>query len=261
MQRLEYNTDLFNRDTITRLLGHYHTLLQGIVANPEQRLSDLPLLTVAERHQLLVVWNDTQTDYLRDLCVHNLFGAQVERTPDATALVFGNQQLTYRELNAQANQLAHALIKCGVKPDVLVGICVTSSVEMVIGLLGILKAGGAYVPLAPMYPTDRLAFVLNDAQAPVLLTQQRLLKGLPPHETEVTCLDSEWEVIAQESVGNPVSGATADNLAYVMYTSGSTGKPKGMSVLHCAITRFGLQHQLYKVGPVRSGRPSCELFL
>ena len=246
---LEYNTDLFNRDTITRLREHYHTMLQGIVAHPEQRLSDLPLLTAAERHQLLVVWNDTQTDYPRDLCVHHLFEAQVERTPDATALVFDNQQLTYRELNAQANQLAHALIKRGIKPDVLVGICVNRSVEMVIGLLGILKAGGAYVPLEPMYPTDRLAFMLNDTQAPVLLTQQRLLKGLPPHETEVICLDSEWEVIAQESMENPVSGATADSLAYAMYTSGSTGKPKGVSVPHCAITRLVCNTNYIKLAP------------
>ncbi|MFQ5906231.1 MAG: amino acid adenylation domain-containing protein, partial [bacterium] len=218
----------------------------GIVADPEQRLSKLPLLTEAERHQLLVEWNDTRTDYPGDSCIHQLFEAQVERTPEKIAVVFEDHQLTYSELNARANQLAHYLRKSGVGPEVLVGICVERSLEMVIGLLGILKAGGAYVPLDPTYPRERLAFMLADAQVPVLLTQERLAEGFSEHSAcdllmragtpalpgEVVCLDADWEVIAQESEENPISGASAENLAYVSYTSGSTGKPKGVAMNH-----------------------------
>jgi len=146
---LQYNTDLFDEATITRMLGHFRNLLEGIVANPEQRISELPLLTAADRHQILLEWNDTKRDYPSDKCIHQLFEEQVERTPEATAVVFGDQQLTYRELNNRANQLAHYLQKLGVGPEVLVGICVERSIEMVVGLLGILKAGGVYVPLDP----------------------------------------------------------------------------------------------------------------
>jgi aspartate racemase len=152
-----YNTDLFDFTTIQRVLGHFQTLLEGIVANPGQRIGTLPLLTEAERHQLLIEWNDTQADYPKDSCIHQLFEAQVERTPDAVAVVFEDQQLTYRQLNARANQLARYLQGLGVGPEVLVGICVERSLEMVVGLLGVLKAGGAYVPLDPAYPTERLA--------------------------------------------------------------------------------------------------------
>jgi amino acid adenylation domain-containing protein len=235
---LNYSTDLFDAATIERMLGHYQTLLEGIVADPGQRIGMLPLLTEAERHQLLVEWNDTQADCPQDSCIHQLFEAQVERTPDAVAVVFEDQQLTYRQLNARANQLAHYLRKRDVGPEVLVGICVERSLEMVVGLLGILKAGGAYVPLDPTYPKERLAFMLEDAQAPVLLTQQRLMAELPKHRAEVVCLDTDWEAIARESEENPVSGAMADNLAYVIYTSGSTGKPKGVLVSHHNVVRL-----------------------
>src|SRR3990172_6881802 len=235
---LEYNSDLFNTDTITRMLGHFQTLLEGIVANPEQRISDLPLLTEAERQQLLVEWNDTKRDYPQDKCIHELFEAQVERTPEAIAVVFEDQQLTYSELNARANQLAHYLRALGVGPEVLVGICMERSLEMVVGLLGILKAGGAYVPLDLTYPKERLAFMLEDTHVPVLLTQERLVLGLPQHGATVVCLDADWEVIAQESEESLVSGATAENLAYVIYTSGSTGRPKGISVPHRAVNRL-----------------------
>jgi hypothetical protein len=155
---LEYNTDLFDATTISRMLGHFQTLLEGIVVNPEQRLSDLPLLTQPERQQLLVEWNDTQVDYPKDVCVHQLFEAQVEQTPEAVAVVFEDQQLTYGELNRRANQVAHHLRSLGVGPDTLVGICVERSLEMIVGFLGILKAGGAYVPLDPSYPQERLGF-------------------------------------------------------------------------------------------------------
>ncbi|MFP4099127.1 amino acid adenylation domain-containing protein [Coleofasciculus sp.] len=233
-----YDRDRFDSDTISRMLGHFQTLLEGIVANPEQRLADLPILTEAERQQLLVEWNTTQADYPKHLCIHQLFETQVERTPDAIAIVFEDQQLTYRELNTKANQLAHHLQKLGVSPEVLVGLCVERSLEMVVGLLGILKAGGAYVPLDPTYPSERLAFMLSDSQAPLLLTQKQLLQRLPEHQGHIICLDTKgeaWEMISQE---NPVSNVTPENLAYVIYTSGSTGKPKGVQIPHTAVVNF-----------------------
>src|SRR4028118_1768190 len=167
--RLVYNADLFDDATIERMLGHLQTLLKGIVEGPDQRLSELPLLTEGERHRLLFEWNGTATEYPRDLCVHELFEEQVERTPDAVAAVFEDQQLTYRELDRRANQLARHLRALGVGPETLVGICLERSLEMVVGLLGILKAGGAYVPLDPAYPKERLAFMLEDASVGVLL--------------------------------------------------------------------------------------------
>ncbi|MEH2448292.1 MAG: amino acid adenylation domain-containing protein [Nostoc sp.] len=227
----------FDTDTINRMLGHLKTLLEGMVANLQQRLSELPLLTEAERHQLLV-WNNTQVDYPQNQCIHELFEAQVERTPDSIAVVFEDQQLTYRELNAKANQLAHYLRSLGVEPEVLVGICVERSLEMVIGLLGILKAGGAYVPLDPAYPAERLAFILQDAQVPVLLTQQRLIEKLPESQTRTVCLDTDWGSIAQQSQQNLISNCTTDNLAYIIYTSGSTGQPKGVLVNHANVVRL-----------------------
>ncbi|MDH3675432.1 MAG: condensation domain-containing protein, partial [Anaerolineae bacterium] len=229
---LTYNSALFEAATIARMEGHFQTLLQGVVANPEARLADLPLLTASERHQMLVEWNNTRSDYPKDQCVHQLFEAQVERTPAAIAVTFGEQQLTYRQLNNRANQLAHYLQKHGVGPEVLVGICLERSLEMVIGLLGVLKAGGAYVPLDPTYPKERLAFMLNDTQAPVLLTQQRLLAGIPEPKAEVICLDVDWQIVSQESEHNPVYEVTSENLVYVIYTSGSTGQPKGVALPH-----------------------------
>ena len=240
---IEYNTDLFEMATITRMLGHFQTLLEGIVANPDQRLWDLPFLTAAEQHQLLVEWNNTQTDYPNNTCIHQLFEAQVERTPNAIAVIFENEQLTYQQLNHRANQLAHHLQKLGVKPEVLVGICVERSLEMVVGLLAILKAGGAYVPLDPAYPFERLSLMIKDAQPSVLLTQERLVEELPSHGTQVICLDSDWQSIGAESTVAPVSGVTANNLAYVIYTSGSTGKPKGVMIPHRAICNHMLWMQ------------------
>ncbi|MBD2523673.1 non-ribosomal peptide synthetase [Nostoc sp. FACHB-133] len=235
---LEYNTDLFDTQTIQRWLGHYVTLLEGVVANPEQSLAELPILTQTQQHQLLVEWNNTKVDYPGEYCIHELFEAQVERLPDAIAVSFEEQHLTYRELNHRANQLAHYLQSLGVKPDVLVGICVERSLEMAIGILGILKAGGAYVPLDPAYPKERLAFMLEDAQISVLLTQQRLIAGLPKHEAKVVCLDADWEIIAQESQENLSTQVTFKNLAYVIYTSGSTGKPKGVMIQHNSLVNY-----------------------
>jgi amino acid adenylation domain-containing protein len=235
---MEYNSDLFENATITRMLGHYQTLLQAIVANPEQRLADLPILTEREKHQLLVEWNDTGRDYPRDKCIHQLFEAQVERSPDAVAVIFENQRLTYRELNQRANQLAHCLQKLGVAPEVRVGIYMERSVDMIVGLLGILKAGAVYVPLDLGYPKERLTFMLGDSQAPVLLAQRRLLDKLPEYHGDIICLDTDLQLLSNESECNPPSRATAENLAYVIYTSGSTGKPKGVAVSHRAVNRL-----------------------
>ena len=240
-----YNTDLFEAGTIARMLGNFQTLLEAMVADPEQRLSDLPLLTEAERQQLLVEWNSTKTDCPRDVCIHQLFEAQAERTPDVVAVVCEAEQLTYAELNRRANQLAHHLRALGVGPEVLVAICLERSLEMVIGLLGILKAGGAYVPLDPAYPKERLAFMLKDAQVPVLLTQERLVAGLPEHDTKVICLDSDWETIARENGENPGVSTLPENLAYVIYTSGSTGQPKGVLVSHHSIAGHCRNAQRY----------------
>ncbi|MBW4677268.1 MAG: amino acid adenylation domain-containing protein [Desmonostoc geniculatum HA4340-LM1] len=234
----EYNTDLFNANTITRMLEHFQTLLENIVRDPEQRISDLQLLTPSEVEQLLVKWNNTKTDYPQDKCIHQLFEAQVEKTPNAVAVVFENQQLTYRELNNRANQLAHYLQQLGVKPEVLVGICTECSLEMVIGLLAILKVGGAYVPLDPMYPPERLNFMLENANIFVLLTQKRLAESLSDYKGDIICLDADSQAIAEQSQENQVSSVTPDNLIYVIYTSGSTGKPKGAGVYQRSFTNL-----------------------
>ncbi|MBU6346822.1 MAG: amino acid adenylation domain-containing protein, partial [Cyanobacteria bacterium REEB494] len=231
----EYNTDLFDRATVERMAGHFETLLRGIVADPACSVAALPLLTTAERHQLLVEWNETAADFGQDRCIHTLFEEQVERTPDAVAVVFEEAQLTYAELNARANQLAHTLQGLGVGPDVLVGLCVERSLEMVVGLLGILKAGGAYVPLDPTYPAERLAFMLEDAAVSVLLTQALLLGVLPMAATQVICLDRDWPAVALNPTANLHSPVQPHHLAYVIYTSGSTGRPKGAMNTHVGI--------------------------
>jgi amino acid adenylation domain-containing protein len=227
-----YNTDLFDAQTIARMNEHLQILLEGIVANPEQPICQLPILTGPERHQLLVEWNQTQTDYPQDKCLHQLFEAQVERTPDAVAVVFEGQQLTYRELNNQANQLAHYLRSRGVRSGVLVGLYLERSLAMVVGLWGILKAGGAYVPLDPAYPKDRVAYILVDAEAKVLIADPHLLASLPTHQAEVVSFDADRKEIERQQQSNPVTDTQPDNLAYVIYTSGSTGNPKGVEVCH-----------------------------
>jgi aspartate racemase len=240
---LAYNTDLFEAATITRMLGHFRTLLEAVATAPERRVSDLPLLTEAERQQLLLNSSGTRVDYPKDLCIHQLFEAQVERTPDAIAVVLDGQQLTYDELNHQANRLANYLRLLGVGPEVSVAVCLKPSVEMVIGLLGILKAGGVYVPLDPAYPKERLAFMLADAEDLAILTQQTLLAGLPEHHTTVVCLDSDSEIIARRSAENPICLTIPENLAYVIYTSGSTGQPKGVLISHASIAAHCLNVQ------------------
>ncbi|WP_017653093.1 non-ribosomal peptide synthetase [Fortiea contorta] len=229
---LEYNTDLFNSHTITRMVGHFQTLLEGIVRNSHQRISELPILTPAERQTLLVEWNNTQVNYVQKACIHHLFEAQVEKTPTDVAVIFAHQKLTYRELNNRVNQLAHYLQNVGVKPETLVGICMERSIEMVIAILAIMKAGGAYLPLDPTYPQERLKFMLADAQLPLLLVRSHLINELPPHQAQVVSIDNDGTEFAGYSQANPVSNVQLENAAYVIYTSGSTGKPKGVINTH-----------------------------
>jgi len=247
--KISYDTSRFDQATISRMLGHFQTLLEGIIANPQQQISQLPLLTEVEKHQLLVEWNDTvETPHSTSLqvnqCIHQLFEEQVERTPHAVAVVFENQQLTYCELNCRANQLAHYLQSLGVTPDTLVGLHLERSLELIVTILGILKAGGAYVPLDPDYPSERLGFMVEDAQLSVILTQQKFVETLheaslpPQHQAQVVCLDTDWETITQNSQSNPTNTATSSNLAYIIYTSGSTGKPKGVLVNHSNVVRL-----------------------
>jgi amino acid adenylation domain-containing protein/non-ribosomal peptide synthase protein (TIGR01720 family) len=231
---LEYNSDLFDAATIERLTGHLQTLLGSIVATPSAYVSELPLLDEQER-RLLSEWNRTRAEFPSEHCLHELIEEQVERTPEAVAVVFEQEQLTYAELNARANQLARHLRKLGVGPEVKVGICLERSLEMVIGLLGILKAGGAYVPLEPEHPRERLAFMLDDAQLPVLLTARHLSDSLPTQAAIVVRLDADWPLIALESKASVQSETTAQNITYVIYTSGSTGRPKGVMNTHRAV--------------------------
>jgi amino acid adenylation domain-containing protein len=247
---LVYNSDLFNADTVARMLQHFRTLLEGVVVDPCQRVSGIQLLTNNERQQLLVDWNRTERDVLRGRCIHQLFEVRAEQTPDAIAVVFEQEQLTYGELNRRANQLARHLRKRGAGPEVLVAICMERSVETIVGLLGILKAGGGYVPLDPNYPMDRLAFMLEETQSPLLLTDRQQLKDLPKHSAETICLDWDWGIISQEGEENLISQATEENLAYVIYTSGSTGRSKGVMISHHSLVNAYLAwEEAYQLRP------------
>jgi amino acid adenylation domain-containing protein len=247
---LEYNTDLFDAATIKRMIKNFQTLLYSIAANADERISRLPLLAEAEKRQLLVEWNDTGEDYATTRCVHEMFEQQAEATPDAVALCFGQQALSYGELNERANRLAHHLRRLGVGSEVPVGICVERSLEMVVGLIGILKAGGAYVPLDSIHPKERLALMLDDAQVKVLLTQESLLERLPEQMAQTICLDRDWAMIAEESAANPLGRALPRNIAYAIYTSGSTGRPKGVVVSHRNLTHSTLARISYYAEPV-----------
>ena len=236
--RVEYNSDLFDEATMERLLEHFENLLRGISANSAQRISELPLLGEAERRRLLVDWNDNATDYPRRQCIHELFEARVREHPDTVAVVFGGESLTYGELNARANQLAHCLRRYNLEPGAPVAICMERSARMVVGFLAILKAGGAYVPMDPLYPRARLEFMLDDARASVLLTQQGLLRHLPHRGVNTICLDADMGEIQRQSLENMPNNATPENVAYIIYTSGSTGQPKGVAVPHRAVNRL-----------------------
>jgi amino acid adenylation domain-containing protein/non-ribosomal peptide synthase protein (TIGR01720 family) len=239
----EYNTDLFERATIERLSSHFQTLLTAIADNPQQRIAQLPLLTQAERHQLLVEWNNTEGEY-PNKCLHQLFEEQVEKTPDAVAVVFAGQQLTYRQLNAKANQLARYLSKklnsISRQPsETLIGICLERSLEMLVGILGILKVGCAYIPIDPNYASSRINYILSDAEISLLVTQAKLNLQIPSAESvEKVLLDTDWQLISTESNRNLACSVNLSNLAYGIYTSGSTGKPKGVLIQHNSVVNF-----------------------
>jgi amino acid adenylation domain-containing protein len=235
---MEFNTDLFESSTISRMLGHWRVLLESVAADADQGIASLPILTADERQKLVVDFSQAGTSLAAGRCIHQWVEAQVERTPNNVALVFEDQKLTYAGLNQRANQLARYLRKQGVGPEVLVGMCMDRSLEMIVGILGILKAGGAYLPLDLTYPAERIAFMLADSKPPVILTQQKLKDKLPSGGAQVLCLDGDWPAIAQESTSSPISVTGPENLAYVIYTSGSTGKPKGCLVTHYNVVRL-----------------------
>ncbi len=240
---VSYNSDLFEPITIENLLGHFGQLLEGIAANPDVPHSTLSLLSDQERHRLLVEWNDTRTEFPENISVSQLFEAQVARTPEATALVVGDERLTYGELNRRANQLAWHLRELGVGPGVPVGLCVERSAELVVGLLATWKAGGAYVPLDPQYPATRLAFIIADTEMPVLITEKRLADIIPPHDAEFVCWDTDRDLIGVNPVDNLEIESRPEDLAYIIYTSGSTGRPKGVLVEHRQLTNTLLGSQ------------------
>jgi amino acid adenylation domain-containing protein len=237
--QFEYNTDLFEPSTIQRMLGNFETLIQAALANPDLPLAQLPILSAQEREQVLVEWNRTTTDYSRahpQPCIHELFESQVEQSPDAVAVVSGKRELTYRELNQRANQLAWYLLKGGVGPEVPVCMSLDRGPGMMVALLGVLKAGGAYVPLDPRLPDDRLSFMLADVKPRMVLTDQKMQRGV--FGPDMVLLDRDWDVIAQESTENPHQKLSSDSLAYVMFTSGSTGRPKGVLIEHGSVVNL-----------------------
>ncbi|YAF98102.1 MAG: amino acid adenylation domain-containing protein [Nodularia sp. CChRGM 3473] len=233
-----FDANLYNAQDIKTLSEQFKTLLEDAISNPEATISQLNILSDRQLQKLLIEFNNTNANYPQDKCIHQIFEEQVRRTPDEIVLVFEQQQLTYAQLNIRANQLAHHLRQRGVGPEVLVGLYVERSLEMVIGLLGILKAGGAYIPLDPAYPQQRLAGMLEDAQVKVLLTQKSLISNLTQYPAEVICLDADWEKIAQQSPENPHTDVKPENLVYVIFTSGSTGKPKGVAVEHRQLCNY-----------------------
>ncbi len=257
--KINYDRSRFDESTIVRMLGHLRTLLEGIASAPHRRLADLQMLTEDEQRQLLVAWNRTGADTPRDRCVHELFAAWAERTPEALAVAGGGRRLTYGELNAHANRLAHRLRALGVGPEVPVGLCLEPSPEAVVGMLGVLKAGGAYVPLDPEDARERLAFMLQDTRVPALLTRQGLLPKLPESAARVICLDKGPEGATPEPA-NPDGGAQPDSLAYIIYTSGSTGTPKGVEVRHAGLANLIAWHQrAYGVTPADRASQTARL--
>jgi amino acid adenylation domain-containing protein len=233
-----YDSTLFQVEDVERLARYFQTLLISVAEKPEAAIGELEILSECDRKQLLVEFNNTQANYPKHLCIHQLIEQQAARTPDNIAVVFENQQLTYAQLNTRANQLAHQLQTLGVGAETIVALCVERSLDMLVGLLGILKAGAAYLPLDPIVPIDRVSYMVQDAGASVILTQKHLAQGFSEQATPLICLDSEWEVIAQQPDENPLSQATPENLVYVIYTSGSTGKPKGVAVEHRQLLNY-----------------------
>ncbi|HTL15688.1 MAG TPA: amino acid adenylation domain-containing protein, partial [Patescibacteria group bacterium] len=233
--QFEYATDLFTAENVARTAAHFTELLHSIAAHPEEPIGRLNLLRPEERRRLLIEWNRTERGYPRDKCVHQLFEEQVERTPEAVAVEFEGQKLTYRELNQRSNQLAHHLCRLGLRTEALVALFLERSLEMVVAIYGTMKAGGVYVPIDPTYPPDRVTFMLRDASPSVILTQEKLFKKLPVIPAQVISLDGDSEAIERKSKDSPRTGVGPDNLAYVIYTSGSTGQPKGVMNTHRGI--------------------------
>ncbi|HEX8288570.1 MAG TPA: amino acid adenylation domain-containing protein [Pyrinomonadaceae bacterium] len=251
--QLEYDTDLFAEQTAEQILGNFRTILEAAAENPEQRLTNIPLLTARERQQMLIEWNRFDAE-VPPVCLHQLFEAHAERTPDATAVVWNNERLSYGELNARANQLAQFLRKQGVKPETIVGVYVERSFEMIIGVLGVLKAGGAYLPLDSNYPSERLQHMVGDAGVSLLITQENLKSKTSEFSVDkIFCLDSDWSEISNESVQNPETDVTQDSLAYVIFTSGSTGKSKGAMITHGnVVSAYAGWEDAYNLSSIRS---------
>lgn len=268
---ITYNPDLFDDSAIRRMVGNWKTLLADAAADPAKRVAELAVLTDEERNQIVTEWNDTRANYPKSLCLPALVEAQAERTPDRIAVVYEEERLSYRELNAQANQLAHYLRKLGVGPEVLVGICMERSVKMMVALLGILKAGGAYVPLDPAYPEERLAFMIKDSGLQVLVSDEPLISTLGERVKKLVPIDKDWPLISRLSRENPVAKVDPENLAYVIYTSGSTGRPKGVQICHRSLvnlltsmqTRPGLTEQdsLLAITTISFDIAALELYL
>jgi amino acid adenylation domain-containing protein len=235
---MTYSRDIFEEETIERLMRHYTNVLKEIVEKSERPVCELSLLSDEEREQIVVEWNQTGKSYPQDVCLHELFAAQAERTPERIALISEGRQLSYREMNRRANQLGNYLRGLGVGPEVVVGLCLERSVEMVVGLLGTLKAGGAYLPLDPEAPLERLGYMLEDAGVGVALTQRNMGARLPAFLGQTVLMDEEWEKIAEENEGDPKIEVEAENLAYLIYTSGSTGRPKGVMVRHRSLVNY-----------------------
>lgn len=233
-----YDPRILDSTSLEHMRRQFNIFLRGLTKNPDCPIARLPVLSEEETRRILFEWNATETDYPREDCIHHQFEAQVERTPDAPAVAYQNQEWTYRELNQRANQVAHYLRKHGVGPDILVGVHMNRSLDMMAGLLGILKAGGAYVPLDPDFPRERLAFMVQDTRVPVLLTTSQLAGNLPADKAQIVCLDTDWETIARESPDNERVAVRPENLAYVIYTSGSTGNPKGVMLEHRNVINF-----------------------
>ena len=235
---LEYNTDLFDRSTIVTMLGHFQRVLELVTENPDAQLSSLSLLREDVRRNFLVDRNDTRAEYPRHLCIQQLFEAQTKRTPNEIAVVFGDEQLTYGELNSRANQLSRHLTNLGVAVDTRVGLFLEHSIETVVAILAVLKAGAAYVPLEPAHPSARLSFIIEDAALPVILTQSQIRHRLPQSSAQVVCLDTDWSEVTRYSGDNPEQTSSPEDLAYVIYTSGSTGEPKGVKIRHRSLVNY-----------------------
>jgi non-ribosomal peptide synthetase component F len=236
--RLNYATALFDQGTIERQRDYLLRMLEAMVADSQQKVARIEIIGPEERQQLLEEWNATEVDFGRDVCIHELFERQVEQTPDNMAVECGSQEITYRELDRRANQLAHYLQKQGIGPEMVVGIWVERSMEMVIGLLGVLKAGAAYMPLDGNYPEERLEYMIEDARVSLMLVGKEQEKRLPRVWVPVVVMDGEDREWEREEEGRVQSGANGQNLAYVIYTSGSTGKPKGVGVEHRQLANY-----------------------